>query len=546
MGGRRLRHALLAAVGSGALLLGGLGVVPAAAAPEPDPLTGYVTQGRPGVAASEPALLEADEHPVRRTVDLDDFLSDTPPSPAQGVSRVSVTQDLRAGVVEARATYRATPTAGTDSLLFLYVGEWTSGTCERRLAIATQAVGGERVGAFLSGRGGTYTHDGAVALTVTRSGATVTVRTVAVDRIRTADWDCAYFAVTEPRPTTATPVVHQQAYAETFKQHWAPGLTMDLGLPVQGNHRGRWTKVRIQVRNTSRSPANGVKVTPQGAGLEFAPRSRDLGTIDERSSAYGVEFKVRLKGKKPKKKQRRAVFVATTGAATFKQAVTIAERPRPKKLKTLTGRYWWGSLPVTQSSGWDTRALWFVDERWVHVGFAKDGRKPRCSARVKGCKRYTYNPRTGRVKIGGQRAKVTSEGFALKVAKGDPKVRWYPTTLARKGQRFRAELVRNDYSGNCLLSCTTWTEWLSLDSRGRFVLSRTSLSSFGVPGSQSWFSAVPPDRRGTYEVGKNGRVVLRFADGKRRAYTLAVEHDVRNKPSASGAGLVLGDRNFYP
>ena len=496
-----------------------------------------------GALVSVPAA--AAQQPERRTATVSTFERDAAPSTRQAVKDVRVTQDLTSGRITAVATYRAAPTAAADSVLFVYLGEWSGNACHRRVALAAQAVGTGQAGQFVTGTG-PYTSTGALSFTKNLSGATL-VFTSAVDaRIRKGDWDCAFFDVTEAEPAdSSAPVVHQHSEAVDLTEHYAPLLAMDLGEPVQGNYRTKWTKVRIEVRNNSLGPASNVTIRPSGAGLNFKPKQRNLGTIGSRSTKYGVEFRVRLKGKNPKKKQRKATFTATSAGKKFTQRVTIAEKPRPKKVKALAGRYYWGFTPASANKGWDTRALWFVNRKWVHVGFSKNGAKPKCGKKVKACKRYTYNPRTGVVKFGGKKAKVTTEGFAIKAAKADPKIRWYPTTLAKKGQRFNLSLSRDDYTGNCLIFCTVKSESLSMDRKGRFVLGSFSITSLGAPGSNSQFASAPADQKGTYQVQKNGRIVLKYANGTTKRHTLAIEHDVRGKAVAQGAGVVLGDRNFY-
>ena len=44
---------------------------------------------------------------------------------------------------------------------------------------------------------------------------------------------------------------------------------------------------------------------------------------------------------------------------------------------------------------------------------------------------------------------------------------------------------------------------------------------------------------------KKGIVELRYANGKKERMSIAIEHDVRGKPSPAGAGVVLGLTNFY-
>ena len=94
-----------------------------------------------------------------------------------------------------------------------------------------------------------------------------------------------------------------------------------------------------------------------------------------------------------------------------------------------------------------------------------------------------------------------------------------------------------------MISCTSWTDRLSLAKNGRFVWAHTSIGSW--PGLGSYWSSAPPDKRGTYKVVKKGVVELRYANGKKKRMTIAIDHDVRGKASPAGAGVILGLTNFY-
>ena len=539
---------------SGALLAAGALVAVPATADEVvgDPLVDHMVTSRAGQGAtgadrsSGAGDSAADQKPARRTAVIRTFDTDSAPSNRQGVQRVRVAQNLNTGRINVRATFRAAPTAAANSALFVYLGEWRGNSCLRRVSLAGTAVGQGQAGQFLTGDDFPFTSVAALGFTKKLSGNVLTfTSTDRRPRIRNADWDCAFFDVTGVPEEGQAPPVHQLSELVDLDEHYPPLLAMNLGDRLQGNYRAKWTTMRIEVRNTSLGDAPNVRIRPRGPGLNFQPKVRKLGKIGARSTKYGVQFRVRLKGKNPKKKRRQATFTALSGGKKFNQRVTIAEKPRPKKVKSLAGRYYWGHLPASMDKGWDNRALWFVNRNWVHIGFSNNGAKPKCGPKVKACKRYKYNPRTGVVRFGGKQGKVTTEGFRFKATKKDPRIFYYPTTLARKGQRFNVSLMRNNFTGNCLIFCTTTTQRLSMDRKGRFVLTSMSITSLGTPGLNTLFARVPADQKGRYRVNNNGRVVLNYANGTTRRHTLAIEHNIRGKAAPQVAGLVLGDRNFY-
>ena len=334
---------------------------------------------------------------------------------------------------------------------------------------------------------------------------------------------------------------YQSFYAEGMDEVAKAELGLTGGEPVQGARAGKWTTLRLDVRNSGRGAANNVRISAKGASMTIKDASRSLGTIEDRSTKYGVVYKVKLKGAK----SRKITFTVTAdGGYKATKSFTIARTPAPKKYTSLAGRFFWGYQPtnVGSYSGWDNTTMWFVDKKWVYVGDTR-GRTPKCRTTTKTCKRYSYDAHRGVAKIGKQKFAVTTKGFSYRAAKGEQKSSFSPATLPKKGARFKADLVHQNWSGYCLISCTSWTERLTLAKNGRFVWARTSIGSW--PGIGQYWSSAPPANRGTYKVVKKGIVELRYANGKKERMSIAIEHDVRGKPSPAGAGVVLGLTNFY-
>jgi len=469
---------------------------------------------------------------VSRTARVaDQSSSASPENPQQRISRVDVTQDLVGQRLRATVTFRQVPT-NAESLVAVYVGEWSGSSCQARAAIGGTALATSTTGLFIPQGTGTF------AVSRSRSGATLSLTSAVVPRFRTAPYDCAFAAVLDPNDGGAQ---IQGFYAEDLVTNYKPKLSILGGEPVQGARQGRWVNMRLEIYNGARSQATGVKIVPRGKGLRFSPRSRSLGTIGERSSRYGVTFKVRVaKGTKARKL---TYTVTASGGVRATKSFTIGVAPKPRKYKSLAGRYFWGFASTTLSDyqGWDTEVMWFLNKRWVHIGEAKGGATPKCRKTTASCKRYSYNRKTGVAKIGKKKVKVTTYGYRYQ-APGSRSRYYEPVTFPRKGARLGTSLVNRDWHGYCMLTCTTTTTFLTMDKKSRFVLSGYSIGSW--PGLGSSWASIPPDKRGTYRIIGKGRIQLKYADGTVRRHRIGILHNALNRPSPT-TGVVLGATNYY-
>lgn len=450
---------------------------------------------------------------------------------AQTISRVDVMQEST-GRARATVVFAANPTSTLETRVDVQLGVWNGGSCQTQFELRVVTDPAAR-GGFGSGAG----WDNSIAGTAIRSGRTVTAATSATPAIRTATWNCAW--VMSGIPVGAGLERAQEFYAEDLA---APKLSVTGGQPVQGAAKGKWLTMRLRVNNTGYGDAWNTVVKPSGSGLSFKPRSRKLGTIADRSTKHGVTFKVKLKGSKARKVTYR---VTATGGHQKNKSFRIAQQPKAKKYKSLSGRYFWGHLPASSSAyrGWQNNAVWFVNKKWAYVGFPKGSVRPKCRKASSRCKKYSYNRKSGKVKIGKQSIKITTRGFKFKARAGQPKGTYYPLALPKKKTKLAVDLVHKDWSGYCPITCTASTERITLAKNGRFLRSAFSVGSW--PGiGQSWSSA-PPDKRGTYRVISKGRIELRYATGTKKRHVIGIELDVRGKPSPAGAGLVMGDTNFY-
>jgi hypothetical protein len=512
-----------------------------------------VAQGAYAGELPAPPQSPAAEHPAQATTgsvptysqglrsqkaliaDVPDDSTASTPTPEQRLTRVDVARDLVKKTITAKATFAEAPTSDRDSAVYVFLGTWSGSSCTGRVVTAAAAASRSQFGALLGSDG---TVDEEVDTTRSRSGKVLTIVTGPHDRIRTAKLDCAYalnLGAGDPAPR------YTDFYAEDLENTFAPKLEVSTREPLQGNYKGKTTKVRIEVDNIGESDAKNVRIKASGTGLKISKPSRTIAKIEDGRSKF-LTFNVTLTSKK---QRTLTVTAVATGGKKVSTKVTIVEKPKPKKYKSLSGRYFWGYMPTTLSdySGWETRAVWFLNAKWAYTDVPKNGKKPSCTKASSVCKRYAYNPKTGVAKIGSQKFKVTTEGFTYKARKKDSKKsNFEPITLAKKGSTFSTTLKRDDWSGYCMITCTATSERIRLYKSGKFVWQRSSVGNWSGIGS-SW-AIVPPDQRGTYKVISTGRIEFRYSDGTKKRYTFGVMKDIRGKTSTK-EGIIVGGKNFY-
>ena len=127
-----------------------------------------------------------------------------------------------------------------------------------------------------------------------------------------------------------------------------------------------------------------------------------------------------------------------------------------------------------------------------------------------------------------------------------------PTVVAEAGTRFTInEHKHTSFRGMCglIIGCTTSQEYLSLAPDGKFILTRSTLSTIGDPGLGP-FTAVgsyPPDQQGTYEILAGGKIRLAFADGSVREELFLIDTNRQTRAADPlGEGVFIGEDNFYP
>ncbi|MBC2933283.1 hypothetical protein [Nocardioides sp. zg-1228] len=475
---------------------------------------------------------------VRRTARLTEIEHVPGTTPQQQLAAVDVVVDVQAGTLTGTAALNAAPTDASAAVAVV-VGTWQGSTC-------TPALAAVATGDASSAQG--QVPDGSViGASASLQGATVTIATAPHPVLRDTELACAYAAVAQNVPNGQLLSI---AYPADLAAVYVPVLEVEPDEQMVGAKAGRWVDVGVEVRNTARGPASSVRLTASGKGIEIAQKVVDVGVVDQRSTEY-VDLKVRLKRPTGKKKRSKALkprtltlTVTDPAAATATARTTVVVTPKPTRLRNLAGTYWWGweDTNLQSSAGWINHAVWFVDRKWAYTGWA-DGRKPRCSAKVKECRRYSYDARTGRLKIGREKVKVTSAGFAFTHPGYGEKLRVEPLTLPTKGTKLAVDLYHQNWSGFCTISCTAYTDYLTMDRAGRFVEGGYSVGSW--PGLGSSWATAPADQRGTYRVVSTGVIEMTYADGTRTRQVIGIQHDPRGKPNPAVAGVLLGETNFY-
>ncbi len=473
----------------------------------------------------------------RRSATLTNVLSATV-NPQQQLTSVDVAIDLDAQTFSAAARFAATP-VDAEAVLGVVVGTWQGETCVPAFAAVASTTSAGTQAQFVDGA--------AVALTKSTLGAQIVLNSAAHPGMREIAFECAYARILDPETGTDLSVASPGSLLETYR----PILELEVADSMVGARKGKWAKLEVSVHNTTQGNATDVRLRAQGKGIKVAKRRIAVGPVAGQTRGVAT-FKVKLITKKskngkqaPAPKPRQLTLTATDPQAeTVSTTTKVVITPKPTVPKSLTGTYWWAFEPANTlaSAGWVNHGLWFVDSSWVYTGWA-EGEKPKCSAKVKECRRYVYNPRTGKVRIGKKGANVTSSGFTFAHPEHSKKIFFNPLTLPEKGSKIGVDLYRQDWTGNCLIMCTAWTDYLTMDKEGRFVEGATSVG--GWPGLGTTWGGVAPDQRGTYEIVSQGIIELSYADGTVTRRVIGFEHDLLGRPDPASTGLLLGEDNYY-
>src|SRR5581483_7641149 len=177
--------------------------------------------------------------------------------------------------------------------------------------------------------------------------------------------------------------------------------------------RGRWLTARLQVANTGRKAAKGVAlVISPPRGVTVQRRRIALGTLKPganrrltlrlrlgRGAAAAPKLRLSLASGR---KRKSAPALQLVAARRTPAPAPTPDAPAPPK--GLTGRLFTHVEPSAMtSSEWSGYA--FIDDKWAYKGIPEGG-FPDCSQPASKCVPYTYDEKTGALKVGDETGSV--------------------------------------------------------------------------------------------------------------------------------------------
>ena len=339
-----------------------------------------------------------------------------------------------------------------------------------------------------------------------------------------------------PAPTTATtpPVpVSKHGQAHGLVERRAVDDPPQPHADAQAQGRQRRLQALEQGQDQRRQGARAVRA-PRGDAVRAQARPEA-----HRQAAREAE----RAGQEPPQRSRsppRAGKLKASSALLLRIGKARKAKPTPSPKKSpIVGTFWWRNVNHVDWA-WDNRALYFVDGGSVYSGFPKGGLPTTCTTPVaepddefdtrEGCLPYSFDAKTGAVTIGDKTGtfkdgKLTIDGEE-----------YTPTVVPEAGARFTInEHKHSSFRGMCglIMGCTTSQEYLSLAPDGKFILTRSTVSTMGDPGLGPWTAvgSYPPDQQGTYEILAGGKIRLAFADGSVREELFLIDTNRQTRRS---------------
>lgn len=303
----------------------------------------------------------------------------------------------------------------------------------------------------------------------------------------------------------------------------APGSKKTVRVSVQnlGDNAVRGTRVRI-------SSPPGVSVSPTSAELPLIP------LYETRKAAFTVRLKAG--------KARRLTITASVPDKAKRSRSLVVSPQAGAVSRSLVGSYHWGTI-FNPTSIWRNTGIYFATPKLAYVGFPPKG-LPRCRKAGGRCVRYSFSPRTHKIRVGSEKGtyrqgRLTLDGQSYDPLKVPPEGAGWNVTLVQLG------LEGCEPSGPCL----TFTHRLQLTEKGRFSALTTSIAT-RVAGYRAATARKPDqsfvrDGSGRYSVGPRGQLTLRYGDGRVERTTVGVITDGRRRPDPYRAGLLVGHTNYY-
>lgn len=475
------------------------------------------------------------------------------PSPGRDLTETSVRYDNTNGRIEFVVKLAEAPTG--DPQVTTAVGRMANGSCSVPLLIlGTFLPSGPSL--WLVERDGNTPAEEQGEATRELSGSTIKL-SAEDSRLAGFEPDCAEAILSDPDDTT---VIYDRVETYAVKPP-PPKPNLKTKVSRVGNlKRGASKVVKVTVSNSGSAAARKVVLRARVRGAAtLKPRVRKLGGIPAGKSRT-ARFRVRVK---PRGKGKVTIFARATGRKVKSSASTsfrvAVPQPPPPPSGGLAGKIFWGFESYQWDRSAETVFLHFTNRNFVRFGVPKGGLANcrKVTARVKdgemqpGCLRYSFDSRTGKVRIG--KVRGTFRGGELKlnmkddIWPNDGDV-WYTGLVAKPGSTYRAKLINRGYDGACGITpyCTTWAEYLQLTPNGAFGRQDSSMTTGGTPGVNFIaISKLGPNEKGRYRVLSGGRIRFSYASGKTVTETLILQTDKRGRPNVARKGILLNDVWFY-
>jgi hypothetical protein len=291
------------------------------------------------------------------------------------------------------------------------------------------------------------------------------------------------------------------------------------------------TAVRVEVKNTGKRALRNLRFSVRStkgvrvrvAGAKKGKTSRTLSTLRAGRSTRVTVRVQRLKG--GPKSGSLAVRVQRGKRTVGSERLRFGVPP-------LTGRYFWGSTYTI--SGIDQETLYFAGENLVYTDDL-EGAWPACPGESEQCRPYQYSEDGKALAIDGKPAEIDGRKISYE---GQT---YFEFGAPAPGTRWAGTLTYANSFGVCPLYCTYSTEHLQFNADGTFV--RNSVTSGTGPVVD--FAVVPPEDKGTYEVGSDKLLRLAFGDGTLRTETIGVYLDDAGNPKSPMEGMILNGDGYF-
>ena len=480
-------------------------------------------------------------------------------SPGQDILEVAANYDT-GGSLTATVTTAAAPTEPDTFLGVTFYSVDAAGECAAPLAVLGTVYGSATAGwAYEPSEGTAQKTVAGASTTLSVTDPALANRSLACATAATyeiveeggetklgekLDYLLSPFRLTAPPPPPPPP----------------PPAVAKLELPTPATltlKRNRWARLKVKLRNSGDARATSVVVSLGAArGVKLRPKSTKVALKAIAPGATKTAtFRVMLTRKAKAVSKLSLKAKGAHGLKASARAVLKVRKPKPKQPPkpkpsgsgSLAGRIFVRLDSTDTMHSAYLRGYAFIDDTWAYNEVPSGG-FPHCtkvtgSAKEPGCVKYSYNPRSGAVKVGALGGgKVTAAGLKIDGQS------YEEVSIPKPGTKYRVYQYFQGFSGLCglLPGCTTWRTDLTLTKSGEFALGHSSLSTAGGVGGAPFVAvgSYPPDERGTYRIERGARIRLAFADGHVETKTIAIYRDDKGRPAPVSEGLILDGEYF--